>query len=93
MHNLVSLTVTSGENSISNGDTVNIVEKDDFNFTCSTTKVTADVTLINDIVIPGDPSGSTRNFYLLNVQRDLTGTGFTCTDGTDSITFTLNVLC
>ena len=93
MHNLVSLTATSGGNPINNGDTVDIVEEDDFNFTCSTTNIAADVTLITDTVIPGSPIDSTRYFYLINVQRILTGTVISCTDGTDTVSFTLNVLC
>ena len=80
MHNLVS--ATSGGNPIKNGNTVNIVEENDFNFTCSTTNVAADVTLLTDIVIPGSTIDSTRNFYLINVQRILTGTVISCTDGT-----------
>ena len=85
--------MTSGGNLINNGDTVNIVEEDNFNFTCSTTNVGADVTLLTDIVIPGSPFDSTRDFYLINVQRILIGTVISCTDGTDTVSFTLNVLC
>ena len=53
----------------------------------------ADIDLLTDIDVTESPLGSTRDFYLLNVHRNLTGTEFTCTDNTDSITFTLNVLC
>ena len=85
--------MTSGGNPINNGDTVDIVEEDDFNFTCNTSISLADIDLDTNIDVPGSPLGSTRDFYLLNVQRDLDGTVFTCTDNTDPITFTLNVLC
>ena len=85
--------MTSGGNLINNGDTVDVVEEDDFNFTCSTANAAADVTLITDIDVPGSPFDSTRDFYLIKVQRILTGTVISCTDGTDTITFTLNVLC
>ena len=87
--------MTSGGNPINNDDTVDVVEEEDFNFTCSASNDLAEIalTVVPVIEVPGDLSGSTRNFYLLNVQRDLTGTEFTCTDGTDTIRFTLNVLC
>ena len=85
--------MTSRGNTINNGDTVDIVEEDDFNFTCSTSNSLTDILLDTDIDVPGSPLGSTRNFYLINVQHNLTGTVFTCTDNTDTITFTLNVLC
>ena len=84
--------MTSGGNPINNGDIVDAVEEKDFNFTCSTTIPSQDVTLTTDNA-PGSPIDSTRDFYLLDVQRNLTGTVFTCTDDTDTITFTLNVLC
>ena len=84
--------MTSGGNPINNEDTVNIVEEDDFNFTCSTSISLADISLTTDIDVPGSPLGSSRDFYLLYVHRNLTGTVFTCTDNTDPITFTLNVL-
>ena len=85
--------MTSGGNPINNGDTVDIEEEDDFNFTCTTSMSLADIDLLTDIEVTEGPLGSTRDFYLLNVHRNLTGTEFTCTDNTDSITFTLNVLC
>ena len=89
------MTATSGGNAINNEDTVDIVEEDDFNFTCSTSHTAADITLtvIPDIDVPRSPIDSTRNFYLINVQRNLTGAVFTCTDDTNTVTFTLNVLC
>ena len=86
------MTVTSEGNSITNGETVNRTEGDDFNFTCTTSDAAVDITLNTDIDVPGSPVASTRDFYLLNVQYDLNGVVFTCTDDTDSITFTLNVL-
>ena len=85
--------MTYGGNPINNGDTVDVVEEDDFNFTCSTTNSAADIGLNTDIDVPGSPLDSTRDFYLINVHRNLTGTEFTCTDNTDLISFTLNVLC
>ena len=87
------MTVTSGGNNITEGETVDIVEDADFNFTCSTSNDAVDIILDTDIDVPGSDEGSTRDFYILNVHRNLTGTEFTCTDTTDSITFTLNVLC
>ena len=87
--------MTAGENNIINGETFDIVEEEDFNFTCSTSNSLAEIafTVMPVINVTGDPSGSTRNFYLLNVQRDLNGTEFNCRDNSDSITFTLNVQC
>ena len=85
--------MTSEGNSINDGDTVDIVEGEDFNFTCSTTDLSVDVTLTADIDIPDSPIASSRDLDLINVQRNLTGTEFTCTDDTVFITFTLNVLC
>ena len=87
--------MTSGATPITDGETFNITEGEDFNFTCSTTNTLAEIglTVVPVTEVPGDLSGSTRNFYILNVQRDLTGTEFTCTDGTDTIRFTLNVQC
>ena len=87
------MTVTYGGKHINNGDTIDIVEENDFNFTCSTTNPAVDIDLLTNIHVPGSPLGSTRDFYLLNVHRNLNGTEFTCTDTTNSITFTLNVLC
>ena len=85
--------MTSGGNTINNGDTVDIDEEDDFNFTCSTSMSLADIDLVTDIDVSGSSSGSSRDFYLLKLHRNLTGTVFTCTDNTNFITFTLNVLC
>ena len=87
--------MTSGGNAINNDDTFDIVEEEDFNFTCATSNDAVDITLtvIPNIDVPGSPIGSTRNFYLLNVHRNLTGTVFTCTGDIDPITFTLNVQC
>ena len=93
LHNLDTVTVTSGRNAINNSYTIDIVEEDDFNFTCSTSNSAVDIGLVTNIDVPGSPLDSTRDFYLLYVHRNLTGTVFTCTDNTDSITFTLNVLC
>ena len=90
------MTVTSGGNPINNDDTFDIVEEEDFNFTCATSDINVDITLtVTPIIdVPGIPlAGSSRDFYLLNVQRNLTGTEFSCTDDTDTITFTLNVQC
>ena len=93
LHNLDTVTVTYEENNIANGETVDIVEDDDFNFTCFTSNEAVDIILNTDIDVPGSRDNYTRDFYLLNVHRNLTGTEFTCTDTTDSITFTLNVQC
>ena len=89
------MTVTSGGNPINNGGTVDVVEEDDFNFTCSTLNTAVDIalTVIPDIDVHGSPIDSTRDFYLINVQHNLTGTVFTCADSIITITFTLNVLC
>ena len=94
--NLDTVTVTSGGTTINNEDTVNIVEEEDFNFTCSTSNTLVEITLTvtPDIKVPGKPNtGSSRNFSLIDVQRNLTGTVFTCTDDTNTVTFTLNVQC
>ena len=71
LHNLDTLTVTSGGNAINNGDTIDVVEEDDFNFTCSTSFSLVDIALVTDIDVSGSPSGSSRDFYLLYVHRNL----------------------
>ena len=93
LHNLDTVTVTYGGNNITNEATVDIIEEEDFNFTCSTSNLAADIAIDTDIDVPGSPDDSTRNFYLINVHRNLTRTMFTCTDGTDAVSFTINVLC
>ena len=94
LHNLNTVTATSAGNNITDGETVNRDVEEDFNFTCSTSRTLVDITLtvLPDIDVTGNP-GSIRDFYLIDVQCDLTGTVFTCTDNTDTVSFTLNLEC
>ena len=51
------MTVTSGGNPINNGDTFDIDEGDDFNFTCSTSNLAVDIDLVTNIDVSGSPLG------------------------------------